>query len=298
MVQPRNQTRHAIILAGGRGTRLARMTCRMMGAPVPKQFCSFTPDGPTLLQATAARARRMVDGQVSVVVGREHALVAEHQLLECDGSQVLTQPCDRGTGMGLLLPLVRLAVRDSGKPILVLPADHGFSDERVLEQTVKMAFASVDQHVRRIVLLAAEASRPATDYGWIVPGRSIDDRLVEVRHLVEKPTPDGAARLLDARSAWSTMMMVGTAGALLELFWRQARDTVRVLAHHATLPVAEQSQFLEDAYQTLPSLDLSRHVLAPDGQLCMMHLPRSAGWSDLGTEQRMRSWIQSQTEVA
>ncbi len=75
--EARTGQRHAILLAGGSGKRLAPMTREMTEIPLPKQFCSFTHDGASLLQLTAHRAHHMVDGSLRVVVRRAHNQYAE-----------------------------------------------------------------------------------------------------------------------------------------------------------------------------------------------------------------------------
>ncbi len=290
---PCHDTRLAIILAGGRGTRLAGMTARLTGRPMPKQFCAFTPGGPTLLQRTAERARAVAPGTLRVVVPCAHHAIAEEQLAAYAPLRLLTQPADRGTALGLLLALADVAVDTPDAEVLVLPADHGFSDEDLVEDTIEAAFAAVREVPERVVLLAAQADRAATDYGWVVPERGRRATGCPVARLVEKPDAATAARLLAAGCAWSTMMMAATVGGMLELFRRRFPILVRMFLHHAMLPAAAQPVFLDRAYRGLRAIDLSADVLAQAEPLCMIELPRAAGWSDLGTEDRMRAWLRA-----
>jgi mannose-1-phosphate guanylyltransferase len=55
-----NQNRHAIILAGGDGTRLSEITRRISGDSTPKQFCPVI-GNTSLLEQTRLRAALVVD---------------------------------------------------------------------------------------------------------------------------------------------------------------------------------------------------------------------------------------------
>ena len=62
-----NQSRHAIILAGGDGTRLSEVTRRISGDTTPKQFCPVI-GNTSLLEQTRLR--------VSLPVGESRILTA------------------------------------------------------------------------------------------------------------------------------------------------------------------------------------------------------------------------------
>src|SRR5437870_2584846 len=95
----------AIVLAGGEGSRLAPLTRRIYGVPVPKQFASLTGER-TLLQQTLARISPLFPpARTLVVAPRSHAGTALTQLGLHPGVDLLLQPANRGTGPGILLPL-------------------------------------------------------------------------------------------------------------------------------------------------------------------------------------------------
>ena len=193
--------------------------------------------------------------------------------------------------MGLLLALIDAAIESPHAHIIVLPADHGFADEALLARTIDAAFAEVAERPDHVMLLAAEPDRAATDYGWIVP-RGADASIARpIERFAEKPDRKTAAQLFADGAAWSTMMMLGTARGLLAMLERHVPALVRMFLFHAALPGGEKEHFLERAYDALRPLDLSADILENDDRLMMLTLPREAGWSDLGTEERMLRWI-------
>lgn len=287
---PKAPQRHAIVLAGGSGRRLAELTHKLTGKPTPKQYCSFDPDGATLLQKAVHRASHVVDGSTIVVVRDAHRDLAEEQVANTLRCHIISQPCDCGTALGLLVGLLEVATRDPSGQIIVLPADHGFGDERVLHQVVNDAFRMTQIHPERVVLVAAEADRAATDYGWLVPKEITGDRLCHVDRFVEKPDASKAERLLQNGAAWSTMIVVASAYSLVHLFARHHPTLVRMFVNQCMRPPEDRDVLLRRAFATLRPVDFSRDVLERDDHLWMLTLPRAAGWSDLGTEERLRAW--------
>jgi mannose-1-phosphate guanylyltransferase len=292
--RPCELDRQTIILAGGRGAGPATLSWMLDGAPVPKPFCSIAGDGVTLLQQAAVRAQRLTGGSIRIVVGCDHEALAEQQLHDHPHCRFVTQPGDRGTGIGLLLALVDLMLATPDAHVVVLPADHGVGDDEVLYETVERAFETTKRHPGRVVLLAAEADRPATDYGWLVAEQGESEAPHPIAGFVDNPDGATVARLLAAASGWNTMIIVASARALLALFTRRVPALVRMLFRHATMRPGDKALFLERAYDVLHSIDLSADILEHAERLWTLKLPLRAGWSDLGTEGRVRAWQRSQ----
>src|SRR5262249_22950368 len=119
------QMLHAVILAGGGGTRLWPLS-RMQ---YPKQFLPLLGEY-TLLQQTILRlAGTVPPPQVWIVTGSEQTHLVERQLSALPGlgegaAQVLTEPVGRNTAAAIGLAAVHLQRRDPEAIMVVLPADH------------------------------------------------------------------------------------------------------------------------------------------------------------------------------
>jgi mannose-1-phosphate guanylyltransferase len=288
--------RHVLVLAGGSGRRLERLTASYEGRPLPKQYCAFGTRH-TLLQSTVARTAVLQPERTTVVVRHEHAHHAEAQLDRTSGADLSVQPGDRGTGIGLLFGLVDVATKRPSARVVVTPADHGFRRAGPLRRTLEAALSAVEHEPERPVLIGAEADGPSTDYGWIVP-RDRHDGPRGVERFVEKPGGSEAEALYERGGLWSTMILVTQARTLLELFARACPAVVRAFLYQAWLPRGERADYLDALYHGLGTLDFSRDVLSQSDSLSVMTLPSEAGWSDLGTEARMNEWLSAPLELA
>ena len=282
-VEPWGRT-WAILLAAGAGTRLSRLTRDAAGAPVPKQFCSL--DGQrTLLEWALERAASVVERQrITAVVAPDH----RHHWLPLLGGlppdNVVVQPLNRGTAIGMLLPALCIAARDPEARLLILPTDHHVSDEDVLARAMRGALDDIQTDPAGVALLGIEADEPDPDLGYIVPHAMDHPRLRRVRLFAEKPRVDDARRLIRDGALWNSFILACRARSLIALLRRSCPDAV--LRLQAALDSGDEAS-LERAYRDVPDLDFSQHVatgLAP--RLSVARVPR-CGWSDLGTPRRV-----------
>jgi mannose-1-phosphate guanylyltransferase len=97
----------------------------------------------------------------------------------------------------------------------------------------------------------------------------------------EKPSLSQAEALLRSGCLWNTFLTVGLASTFLDLICSQIPDVVLSLSN------ALAKSGLEAAYPPMPSLDLSRHVLAPQPHRLLAILDTGSGWTDLGSPTRV-----------
>ena len=285
------QSLKAVVLAGGMGRRLQGLARRLTGRSVPKQFCAFA-DRVSLLQATIDRTALLVPpADTIVVVGTNQRPTAREQLRGRPGITILAQPNDRGTGAAVVLPLVHLLAGDPAVVVLVTPSDHGVRNALEFVRGVVEAWRAVDSGIAEVVLLGIEAAEPRSDYGWITPGEELGQGIRRVAAFREKPPPRGAHALHRAGAYWNTMVLVARGRALLELFRRARPDLVALFEPLGTLPEPQRSVRLRQAYGTVESCDLSREILAAAEGLAVCRWSRRLGWCDLGTPQRVLTWL-------
>jgi mannose-1-phosphate guanylyltransferase len=276
----------AVVLAGGRGLRLSSVT-----GGVPKQF--WAPRrGRTLLEDTLERIAPVTPATRTItVVDRSHWKYAETIRARADLGQVVPQPIDKGTAIGVLLGLSEIDETDA--IVVLTPADHGVQCPEVFRHGIDQAARTIQARRAEIVLFAVEATSPTCDYGWVLPaGKGADEgRFASVGAFVEKPDADRSCELLAMGGAWSTMVVVARAEALLHAFREQLPVATGVFRELAALPRDGRLRALAEAYPTLARADFSHDLLGRSQGLQYYVWPRSLGWTDLGTPERLESWL-------
>jgi len=281
----------AIVLAAGEGTRLRELTTRG-GIATPKQFCSLR-GGRSLLGDALARAARIVPRKrIVVVVAAEHRRFWERELEGLPRENVVVQPRNKGTAAGILLPALSVLERDPGAKLAFLPSDHFVEQEYVIEQSLRLALESLDDHVDGLTLLGITPDQPETGYGWIVPAAS--DRLLRpVARFVEKPEARVAEQLFASGALWNSFLFAVRGRALLDAFARRLPALVDEFAHvHAHAP-AERAGPFESLYERLEARDFSRDVLQGEEARLRLEIVPPCGWTDLGTPARVEACLAS-----
>ena len=270
----------ALVLAGGAGSRLHGLTRNSRGVVVPKQFCSLQ-GGPSLLQEALQRAAAIAPLQrVCTVVADQHRQWWAQMLSYLPEENVVSQPQNRGTAYGILLPLLRIAERDPDAIVVMLPADHYLSDEDVMIQSLREAalYASTDRD--SIFLLGIQPDEPDTELGYILPAQRSRESPSGVLRFIEKPSSVRAQSLLVQGALWNAFIMAGTVGALLKLF--DARFDSTIAAMHSA-----EGNDLDALYDGLRDVDFSRDVLQGNESMLKVLAVPNCGWTDLGTPKRI-----------
>ena len=289
----------AIVLAGGEGMRLKEFVRERVGIDAPKQFCAFVGTR-TMLERTVRRAGLLIPMNRIVVIGTtHHGPYVFRSLGNKPPGSVLLQPANRDTAPGILFPLVHILKRDPHALVTLCPSDHFVLPGRRLMQAVSQA-ADYLQRIRSDspIVLAAEATYPETEYGWIAPGASVTPEpggpIFRVNRFVEKPSCRSAGRMLKGGWMWNTMVVVARATSLLELFRSTVPNLVACFEMIQRYVGSQKEQIVADeVYRIIPSLNFSTAVLSRQPDRILVLPTRELLWSDWGSRERILHTIAS-----
>jgi len=210
--------RHAVILAGGSGTRLWPLSRSLF----PKHLLVLNGEL-TLLQQTARRVLETFPPEaVWVVTNEDHVFEVRSQLRAVNPvleDHVLAESVGRNTLPAILMALDRIVPQqDEGLNardlVAVFPSDHMVSGREGWQ-------SSMDQGMRmaetgRFVTFGVPPRNPETGYGYIARGQRVDDGAYDVERFIEKPDLATAMEFLKSgRHYWNSGMFVFRAGDFL-----------------------------------------------------------------------------------
>ena len=275
----------AVLLAGGDGVRLRDLTRRIAGDSRPKQFCRITGEQ-SLFRETRTRLDPLFirDHQV-FVFSRAHEQYYGDDMTDAGDACVIEQPLNRGTGIAIILALLRILQRDHDATAAFFPCDHFYADHDSFRLTIRSAVECAEYNPESIILVGADAEYPETDYGWIEPGVVVSQATAGPLSLVsrfwEKPSLQQAHELLRQGCLWNTFVTVGRATTFFEMLCSQVPEAVLAISR------AMADNTLDVAYASLETVDFSRDVLANLPHRLLALRDRTSGWADLGSPTRV-----------
>jgi mannose-1-phosphate guanylyltransferase len=284
---------HAIILAGGRGTRFwPRSRTR-----APKQLLNIV-GRDTMLEQTSARLARLFPASRQwVVTNSEQAAAVRRQLPRLAASHILAEPVGRNTAAAIGLAAAHLLHHGMGKEndaiMAVLPADHYIAQParylKILRAALHVAHASGS-----LVVLGIPPSRPETGFGYIerARGKALDAGGVpvySVRRFTEKPALARARKYVSTgRYFWNAGMFfwrVSTFLGNLEKFLPKTHDALMSLA--GEIGTSRYARTLARIYPKLENISVDYAILEPATSRAVAPsvfvLPAEVGWSDIGS---------------
>lgn len=278
----------ALVLAAGDGSRLRSLTTQPCGTAVPKQFCSLH-GGRTLIEEAVARAAALTSTErICTIVAEQHRQWWREALAPLPRENVIAQPMNRGTAVGVLYPLLHILARDPQAHVVLLPSDHYVREEFVLRQSLRTALRRLEREPELTILLGLAPEEADSELGYILPGHKDADGCALVTEFIEKPTTQVANELIASGGLWNAFIIAASVRSLVQLFTDRYPEIVMELQtaidHAQRMP---SSTALIEAYQRLPELDFSRHILeGRTDALRVLRVPQ-CGWSDLGTPKRV-----------
>lgn len=287
-----NKSHYALMLAGGEGSRLRKLTRMIAGDERPKQFCPIV-NGETLLDVTRRRVALVIDP------ARTHfSLTARHErffrpiLGDLPKERLAIQPENRGTAPAIVFNLLRIARNDANASVAIFPSDHYLSDDKRFMEKVAIAFQATDLDPRTVALLGIEPESAETSYGWIEPCESLfgglPNSISRVRRFWEKPTPR-KARELEARGClWNSFVMVGKVSTMLSLIERRLPEMIRVFtAASRSFDSLGEAATMRSVYASIPETNFSSEVLERSAADLSVLRVADVTWRDLGEPARV-----------
>ncbi|MEW6681527.1 MAG: mannose-1-phosphate guanylyltransferase/mannose-6-phosphate isomerase [Nitrospirota bacterium] len=277
---------HAVILAGGSGTRFWPLSRRL----APKQLLSLTGDR-TMLQDTVLRIAPVVAADRTwVVTGCDVADEARRQLrLIGAGATVVAEPVGRNTAPAIAVAAHRLIAADPDAIMIVLPADHAIAKPEAFRECLDHASAVAGNGY--LVSIGIVPRRAETGYGYIKQGDALPESgrreggrgAFRVARFVEKPDRVTAERYVgEGGYLWNSGMFVWRASVILDELARHAPGVSAAASRIAeAMSSGADDTRLRALYEAAEAVSIDYAVLERSTRVAVV--PAEFGWSDVGS---------------
>src|SRR5271168_4841925 len=280
---------HAVILAGGRGTRFwPRSRTR-----TPKQLLNIAGKD-TMLEQTVARLRPLIPAErIWTVTNAEQAAAVRKQVPAAARKRVLTEPLGRNTAAAIALAALHVRHAAGGDALMaVLPADHYIAQADEYRKIVSAALEAA-REPGRMVVLGIPPTRPETGFGYVERvGEALPSRgfpVFAVRRFTEKPELAIAQEYVwSGNYHWNAGMFFWRASTFLEhlrKFLPKTHAALDKLA--ASIGTRGYESKLRAIYPKLENISVDYAILEPatreEGPAQVYVIPAEVDWSDIGS---------------
>ena len=278
--------RHAVIMAGGSGTRFWPASRRSR----PKQFLSLG-GGVPLLRSTFERLRSLIEPEnIWVITGAETVEISRGLLPEIPAENIIGEPVGRDTAACVGLAATLLLQGDPEAECVVLPADHIIGDEESFRRALDAGLKHVSQR-GGLMTFGLKPRYPATGFGYLRLGDGVacigSERIHQLDGFVEKPDAETAQRYLDEGDyLWNAGIFAWRAADLLAEIRRQLPLLAAGLEEIAAASGPELEDTLARVYPGLPRISVDFGIMEQAGQ-CWL-IPVDYPWSDVGAWPALR----------
>ena len=268
-----NKNLHAVILAGGSGTRFWPVSRQNR----PKQFLVLVGKESLLRQTIRRVAPKVLAENVWIVANRRYQKEIKRHTsgLGIRASQILWEPKGKNTAPAIGWAAARMHARDPRAVMAVLPSDHLVQNARAFLNALDKALRLARQD--QLVTFGIVPTRPETGYGYLKTKKA--GGILRVERFIEKPdlarAKDFVARknFLCSKNNfnyfWNSGMFVWKTETILEAFRKYLPSVY-----------AARGNMLK-AWPKLPAISIDYGILERADNVAAV--AADIGWSDLGS---------------
>jgi len=278
--------RHALIIAGGSGTRLWPMSRTNR----PKQLIPFI-GGRSLIEMAWQR----LDGLIPppsryICAGRFQQQAIQRAVAQLPTENYIGEPIGRDTLNAVALSTAIIAKRDPGAVVAILTADHIIEPVDKFQQILTRGFELSESHPQTLVTFGITPTHPATGYGYLELADPLGNHARRVRQFKETPDAPPAARYLRAgrdKYLWNSGMFVWQARTLLDCVHRyQPENSATITRLADAWGQSSFSALLDELYPRLKKISVDYAVMEPASQdpaVQVAAVPMPLQWLDVGS---------------
>ena len=281
--------RHAVIMAGGSGTRLWPLS----RAQRPKQLLDVVADDDggahSLLAEAFSRLETVLPPErIWVCTAARYGEQVRAALPRLHPDRLVLEPVARDTANAVGLAAALVADVDPDAELAVVSADHVIRPVERFAAALTTAYDALAARPRSLVTLGIRPTAPATGFGYVQRGGPTEvPGVAEAASFREKPDRATAeAYLASGEYLWNSGMFVWRAQTVLDALAEHLPETAAGLDRIVAAPAGpRRDAVLAEVFPALPKISVDYAVLEPaaaePGRVVVVDL--DVEWLDVGS---------------
>ncbi len=282
--------KHAVIMAGGAGTRLWPLSRRNR----PKQLLRLFGGKSLLRQAYERLAAFLRPEAINVITAGAHLPLVAEELPELPAANLIGEPEGRDTANAVALSAAVLHRRDPEGLMGVFTADHIIRPVERFAAAVERAYMIAEAYPKSLVTLGVTVRGPETAFGYVKRSSFVGDGVYRVERFAEKPDVETAQRYAASPDYyWNSGSFVWRIATILDELKRNlpaSYEGVMEIAGAWDDPVRRDDR-LAAVYPKLQKISIDYAVMEKAREVMVVEL--DCQWADVGSWSQLENVLES-----
>lgn len=263
-----------VVLAGGVGSRFWPLSTPER----PKQLLPLVSDAPMLME-TLQRLAPLAPAERTLILTNAGLREQVAQLATAvPRENIIPEPKPAGTCAALAWAARTIAQRAGRDAVMIcVHADWCIGDPEAFRTALARAgMLAATRHA--LVTVGIVPSRPDPGFGYIHPGRAVEEGVFQVEKFVEKPDRARAAEMVAQGFLWNSGIFAWRVGDLL--------DEIAALTPEVGPALEANGDDLAGFFASVKPIAIDVGVLERSARVLV--IPGEFGWDDVGTWSALR----------
>lgn len=275
--------RHAVIMAGGSGTRFWPFSRKQN----PKQFLALYSDM-SFLQETINRVSPLIPQKnIWIVSNINHKEIIAEQLANYPYANVLFEPDGKNTAPCIAWAAVEIQKVDPQANIVVLPSDHWVDSQEKFVACLETGLEYTKEH-ESIVTIGIPPKTSHTGYGYIevedngANAPDSDQNIKNVLAFHEKPDKETAEHYVKSGNFhWNAGIFIVSVPTLLALYETHLPDQYPTIKKLTEVNEGNEEQ-IKQIYEGFASISFDHGIMEKAAETTTL-VPATFEWNDIGS---------------
>lgn len=270
--------RHAVIMAGGAGTRLWPLS----RSGRPKQLMRLF-EGASLLELARRRVAPLFEAeQTWVITSARYLDQIAKALPDVPRENLIGEPVGRDTANAVGLAAALIERRDPDATMAVFTADHVITPQDRFERAIRTGLDAAELHTSALITFAIAPTGPKTSYGYLQRGAERSAGVYAVERFKEKPDlPTAQKYLAGGDHYWNSGMFVWRVSAIQTQFEALMPESAAQLSRLAERWSASSADAVRADFEALEKISIDFAIMEKAPEVLLV--PMDCNWLDLGS---------------